>query len=407
MSNFFQSQIQRISRNLSLRVYGAALALTHIWTYFYWQGNNFFLNSQSGINAEPVCFPWFPDCDLFRESLSMQSWGIVLYTYLVFSCLGLTFFLSKKTLKIAYYTLLLTTGFKFLLHMSNYNFMGNYHYMIYLVTLAYLFLPQKVEVIKHLIVGFYLAAGFLKINVDWLSGAAMIRSPYIGGNLLVFSLYYVVLLELVIVFGLLHANSWVRRLTLLQFAAFHLFSWHIVGFFYPMVMFSLLSLYFFDEWLIYKGDKKVADYLLPLFQGKASKTLYGTLVIFVILQGIPFLLVPDPSLSGTARLSSLNMFDSKTDCHHLLVAKTRQGTVHIRRPMKNLGTRLKCDPLVYLNQAYRLCRENKEKKEIERLSLFLFSRRITERQFYKTLDLPDVCSLKNPLWAELTGDTSS
>ncbi len=407
MINYLKNQIRSIQSDISLQVYGVALALTHVWTYFYWDSNNFFLNSQSGINTEPICFPWFPNCDLFRSSISMDSWALVLYTYLFLGCITVIFFLNRKTLPLAFGFLGLATAVKFFLHMSNYNFMGNYHYMIYLVIVAYLFLPHKVEVIKHLIVGFYIAAGFLKINIDWLSGAAMIRSPYIGGDFLVASLFYVVLLELVLVFGLLHQNRWVRWATLVQFLGFHAFSWHIVGFFYPMVMFCLLSVFVCEEWKVVKTGKPQPDYLGHLFRGQTHRVTWVVIVVFVVLQLVPFLVVRDPSLSGAARLSSLNMFDSKTQCQALMVAKTAQGTAHIRRPMKNLGTRLKCDPLVFLNQAHQLCRQNAEKKEIEKLSLTLFSKRITQKKFIKVLDIHDVCSLKNPLWAEfLSGEAS-
>ncbi len=406
MINYCKRQINEITQDWTLSLYGMALALTHIWTYIYWNSNNFFLNSQSGINAEPICFPWFPNCDLFRQSISMESWTIVLYTYLALSCLCVGFFTVRRTIGLGYFLLIVVSFYKFFLHMSNYNFMGNYHYMIYCTTLAYLFLPHKKAVLKHLIVLYYLAAGFLKINIDWLSGAAMIRSPYIGGSLLVISLFYVVVLELIFVFGLLHKNKWIRWVALFQFLAFHAFSWHIVGFFYPMVMFCILSLFIFDEWLYLQNKQTTPDHLLNLFNGQARATVYAVIVVFSILQTIPFLLTPDPSLSGTARLPSLNMFDSKTRCHAIMVADTEQGTIHIRRPMKNLGTRLKCDPLIYLNQAYQICRENKKSQDVKKLSLTLFSKRVTRQKFVKVLDIKDLCSLDYPLWAELYGDKS-
>lgn len=135
--------------------------------------------------------------------------------------------------------------------------------------------------------------------------------------------------------------------------------------------------------------------------------VYIVVIGFSLLQLSPFLLASDPSLSGAPRLASLNMFDSKTECHHLLVAKTNQGTLHLKRPMKNLGVRLKCDPIVYLNQAHQICRKNRESQEIERLSLTLFTKRVTQQKFVKVLDIKDVCALGNPLWAEVFGGSES
>jgi hypothetical protein len=402
-----KKQLEEIQQNWILQIYGAALGLTHVWTFMYWNRNGFFLNSQSGINSEPLCFPFFPDCDLFRQSIAMETWNIILYGYLFLGILTVVSFLSKKIVGFAWSLLLAVSLTKFFLHMSNYNFMGNYHYMVYFVTLAFLFIPNKVTTIKHLIVAFYIAAGFLKVNIDWLSGAAMISSPYIGGPLLIASLFYVLFLELIFVFGLLHRNKWVRVAVLLQLIGFHAFSWHIVGFFYPMVMFCLLAIYPLDEWQARKNNKTLPNDLINFFQFKTNKPTLVMLGLFLIMQLVPLLMVKDPSMSGAARLPSLNMFDSKTYCHTLLVAHTSQGTIHFKKPLKNLGTRLKCDPIVYLNVAHQICRENKETKEIDRLSLAIFTRRVTQSQYKKVLDVKNVCELKNPLWAELSGGGDS
>lgn len=406
LSSYLNHQISEINNSLQLRIYGLCLALTHLWTFLYWNKRGFFVNAQSSNNVEPLCFPFFPDCDLFRESISPGVWQIILYAYLFVGVFTAICYFQKRLNSIGYWFLIVATFFKLFLHLSNYNFMGNYHYMVHFVSLAFLFLPNKLDIPKYLIVGFYIAAGFLKINIDWLSGAAMIRTPYITGNFLSFSLYYVIFLELIFVFGLIHPNKWVRWGALAQFLFFHAFSWHIVGFFYPMVMFSLLGTFLVEEYFLYKDKGQIKNRLLNLVSGKETKTVYGVLALFTFLQVLPFTMVSDPSLSGVARLSSLNMFDSKTKCHSLMVAKTKNGSFHIRPNIKNLGVRLRCDPLVFLNQAHQLCRKNKEFQEIEKLSLHLFTRRITSHRYKKVLAIDDVCQLNSPLWGELGGKGS-
>jgi hypothetical protein len=404
--NYLKKQIIEILKDVHLQYYGFFLGTSHLWTFLYWNRNSFFVTSQSGINAEPLCFPFFPDCDLWRSSISMETWQWILYIYGALGVLSAIFFVTRGLVSLAYFLLALVTLLKFALHMSNYNFMGNYHYMAYFVTMAFLFVGHKKHLIKYLIVSFYIAAGALKMNMDWLSGAAMIRTPWLNGPLLSVSLFYVVLLELVLVAGLLHRRQSVRIFVLIQLLAFHIFSWHIVGFYYPMVMFSLLSLFVMDEWSAWRTSSHSLTLLTDIHQGKARKTHYVALAIFWIFQAIPYALVSDVSLSGAARLSSLNMFDSKTRCHSLLVAHSDQGDIHLDKPMKNLGVRLKCDPIVFLNQAHQLCRLNKESQEINRLSLSLFSRRNTQSKLIKVLEIDNVCALKNPLWAELTEESS-
>jgi hypothetical protein len=402
----FKNNIEEIKRVENLFQYGLYISLTHLFTFFYWNKNNFFVSSQSPLNAEPLCFPFFPNCDLWRNLISPFGWSAILYIYLILSLFTIYLFVNKEKIKMAYFMLIFVTLFKALLQFSNYNFMGNYHYMIYLITLIYLFVPGKISFIKIMIVAFYFSAGILKINIDWLSGAAMISTPVLKGNLLLASLYYVIFLELLFSFGLLIKNQVLRVFCLFQFIAFHIFSWHVVGFFYPLVMFCLLSIFLLDEYSIWKNHKKNNNIILELINFKNPRLHYFILLIFIFLQIIPNLITKDPSLSGAPRLSSLNMFDSRTECQSILIAHRSKDSIHIERPLKHLGVRLQCDPLIYLNQAHQLCRQNQNSKEFEKLSLSLLSRRVTANDYVKVLDFKDICSLENILWAEFSKQES-
>ncbi len=400
MINFLKRQIQEIQHDKSLQIYGFFLSLTHIWSFLYWKRGDFFIYSQSDLNSEPLCFPFFPNCDVWRGLLSINQWSLVLWTYGLISLMVALLFLSQKKRNLAYWGFTLITLIKLSLHLSNYNFMGNYHYMIHCLSFLFLWAPHKKQIIKYFLVAFYVSAGLLKINLDWLSGAAMISPPWLSGKLLSFSLFYVVLLELVIVFGLLSSKKWLRWFTLFQLLAFHAISWHIVGFFYPMVMFSLLSLFFIDEYREFNGKIHIPSLGQNLMKGRAANSTFILLLLFWLLQALPYLITSDPSLSGAARLSSLNMFDAKTECHPLLVVHKETELIHIDRPLRSLGVRLNCDPLVYLNQAHKLCRQQQASSEFKKLSLSLFSKRVTDFEYTKVFDLQDVCSLSFPLWGE-------
>lgn len=398
-SNFFNQKWERLTQHWSLQLYGMALASTHIWTSVYWWNSSFFLNSQGSRNSEPLCFPFFAQCAEFRAMIPETVWLVVLVAYSLAAITTTTLFFIKRINPLP--PLFALTLFKFALHMSNYNFMGNYHYMVYIITLCYLFLPNPERLIPWLMVAFYWAAGVLKLNMDWLSGAAMISTPWLTGQLLSISLIYVIFLELILVFGLLSSKRWIRWTTLFQFFSFHVFSWHIVGFFYPMIMFSLLSLFILQELEIYFFQKKEWHSTNTPQTHPSYLPLWGVLLIFIFLQILPFLITKDPALSGAARLPSLNMFDAKTECQSLMIAHSSKASVHLTPPLKNLGVRLGCDPLVFLNQAQEICRLNTKNKEFDRLSLHLFSKRITATDYQTVLALDDVCSHHSILWSEL------
>ena len=83
-----------------------------------------------------------------------------------------------------------------------------------------------------------------------------------------------------------------------------------------------------------------------------------------------------------------------------MVVHRQGGSAHLQKPFVR-KSHLKCNPLVYLNQAYQLCKKNRISREFESLSLSLMSKRTSENQYKKILDIQDVCQIKNPLWAEL------
>lgn len=399
MIKYLRSQISEIQNTKGLSLFGAFLAVSHIYAIALWNKNDFFVNLMSPMNSEPICFPFFPNC----YSLMVFSNGALtafLYFYLFLSLLSLFCFLQKDLLKYGYLSLIALTIIKLGVHLSNYNFMGNYHYMANFVYLAYLFIPHKKIVIKYLIVAFYFAAGLLKINIEWLSGAAMINPPVIMGSFLVASLFYVILLELVFVFGLLSSNKYIRWAALGQFIAFHIFSWHIVGFFYPMVMFSLLSIFIIDEFLYHKKQAIPENHLELFFFGKEKALVYTVIGIFAFLQIFPFFFAKDTSLSGSLRLSSLNMFDAKTDCKVLMIAHNKGKSAHLAPSRQRRGVRLQCDPVVFLNQIKQWCDINKTKNEFERLSFSISSRRSTDINFQPVLFLEDACKINSLLWAE-------
>ena len=404
-SSFFSKNIQEIQSSYGLRLYGSFLTLTHVWTFLYWNRTGAFARILSVDNPSQLCFPFFPNCNVFHVFPSSVLQGL-LYSYLVWALITFVLFLrpsqpsvdEASPLKWAYLSFLGLFLFKSFFYLQYYGFMGNYHYMANIVTLIFLFAPQKKALSKIAIVGFYLAAGFLKINMEWLSGAAMFHEPFIVGDLLVASLFYVILLELIMVWGLLSSRLWIRAFVLFQFIAFHIFSWHIVGFFYPCMMTSMLSVFFIEEWAQRKNQAPVTS-----FQSYTWPRAHILLIsIFVLMQLFPHFWAKDPALSGSFRIPSLNMFDANTRCKPLIHLETQEGSYHIRRDHLNLGTRIKCDPIVFLNQVRTLCEKNKKRKEFEKLNFSLVSRRLTDQNFHPILFLPDACNQPHLFLSEFT-----
>ncbi|XGC81985.1 hypothetical protein ACES2L_05745 [Bdellovibrio bacteriovorus] len=339
--------------------------------------------------SSSLCWPTAPHCEFFRFSNSGHA-ALFLYFYAFLGLVtAVAFYLRRQN---AYFLLGGLLTLKAYFSSLSYGLMGNYHYMAFIVHLAFLFLPHKKQLIPFIIGIFYWGAGLLKFNPEWLSGVALVRPSFLSPLLQHISLIYVVILETILVLALFSKKPFYRHLVLGQFFLFHLFSWHIVGYFYPLTMFLLLGLFILiplcqEPWEAYLDQS--------IFKNRTTVAVLG---ILISLQFIPYVFVKDTATSGAPRLVSLNMLDANVQCESVLLRK-QKNAVEIYDPfIRPPSTRTQCDPIVFLNQLSKIC-----KNDDSHFDFWLQSRRSTDSQLQTRLHIKDVC--KKPflalLWAEI------
>lgn len=365
-----------IRKSEVLRYYGVFLALIHTVTWTFWY------RSVPNYLADPVnsfCWPFVPRCEVIHNIPSFVT-NTVLTLYLIASIVTALLFLLKK-IQPAYWSLFGLFIFKLLIQISDYRLMGNYHYMPQLATLAYLFLPAKKQVISYLLVLFYFSAGTLKLNYEWLSGSALWNGLPFTDSIYLFqiSLAFVVLLELLFVFGLLSAQKIVRWGTLSLFAVFHLMSWHWVGYFYPVVCFLMIGI-FPLRWLLEKGNN---------LKITASGVVFLSLI--AVAQVLPRVFSPDHTLYGKDRILSLNMIDARSECMGSILIYDTGSIIEYDPDRLKFGTRTHCDDIVYLNYARNLCRSYKTSQGLPRMDVFLVSRKTTDADSKEILNIKNFC----------------
>ena len=257
---------------------------------------------------------------------------------------------------------------------------------------VYLFVPDKKRVLPLILVSFYLAAGALKFNLEWLSGAALIAVSPVKGPLLTASLFYVVILECFLILGLLVKSVRIRTLTILQLCAFHTISWFFVGYFYPLIMFCLLTI------TVLTLRNQNSSLLSDFFERKLRRSAYVVLSLFLIAQLIPKVLSKDPSLGGLLRISSETMFDSTSFCYYQFL-KYDKNDIQEMKPFDTSRTiRVRCDPIVYLSQLQKICKDDPNGT----YDFALYTRKSTDLRYQTVIDIQNICSQKyNLLWAEL------
>jgi len=291
------------------------------------------------------------------------------------------------------------TVVKFVTYAQDYRMMGNYHYMLNIIFFIYFFIPYKRVTLKCSVVSFYLGAGVLKLNYEWLGAVSLEPrtwlSPYLPHSLLIAMCVYVVILELGVSWFLLSKNYFICAGALTQFILFHLFSWHIVGFYYPTVMFCLLTI-FPLSFIFDPPDemKKTSDnrILSRLFTLQLPPPTYLVLGVFTIAQLIPVLNGGDSSLTSEGRMLALNMFDSRSMCISKFTVKTGGHSTDVT-PQFNFGIILHCDPIVHYDFAKWLCRYLKNSPSpAGDIDVFLQSKRTSDKEYQTIIDVTDFCA---------------
>jgi hypothetical protein len=197
---------------------------------------------------------------------------------------------------------------------------------------------------------------------------------------------------------------------LAQILNFHVFSWAVVGFFYPLLMFAILSIFPMCRRPLARrigaepepSDASTPSLLATVWAGRARWGTYVTAVGFSLLQLTPHGFPGDRAITGEGRLYALHMFDARTVCVGYATLHGTNGEVTRRDLKLAFDTRTACDPVVYYNRARNLCRRRDHGESPFRdLDLHLWARRTTEPELRPVIAIEGFCAKGirySPLW---------
>lgn len=345
-----------------------------------------------------TCYPFFNNCTALSFS-DVTPIKYLIFIYLILSVLiyiPLIFKKNKLTYVLFFFLFIIKAG----LFLSRYNVMGNYHNMHLALVIIFLILPRASFFYRITLCLQYFWAGTLKLNIEWLSGAAFVKYPsFFQGEFYLLSLSYVVILELVLCWGLISKNSFLRRLTLVQLIIFHAYSYSIVGAFYPLIMLGILFPILIEDFLKVNQKRYFISfkYFFKDLEGvKKFSINFLPSIIFILCFFFYNLSVKfsniDPAKDGEIRSLSLNMLDAKTSCNTKLVQKFEDGNLRfLNIPNLEDSIRIKCDPITFQSYIRKLCLEIAKDVLKSKLYFHLETRRFTELKFETIRATQDIC----------------
>lgn len=370
----FKFNLDEISQDFALKTYMPFLFAVHILTCLFWHFQKF--NEIISDHRYQSCWSFNNHCEMVTQFLAPYS-SLLLPLYLTISLWGL---FSCSHLKRAYWLLVVVEFIKLFFQFLDYNFMGNYHFMAHIVTLFFLFFPQKKTWIKLWLITFYLAAASLKFNLEWLSGASMSwKVPFQNMELLSYLAFMALLVELTAPFFISFDNSLIKKWGLLLLVLFHITSYYWVGFFYPSVMLCLLSIFILNN----EGLNSKSLALRP-----SQLVNISLWALFIFFQIKNFTAPRTHALDSDKRLFSLNMFDARSDCYGFFIVHDLKTKVQVNFKNESTSVRVKCDPQVFFNQAKKLCLAKPNPISVE---AHLASRLHSDLDFANIIDDKNIC----------------
>lgn len=390
-------QVNEFIKDPHLLWVGVLLCLVAPLSGVFWIESG--LVSRLSVLGEAICWPFFETCAQYRF-LNANQLKLVMAGYMAMGLWGALSFWSASRLpanslaqrkKIVQSLVIFAATFAlhFVFVFADYRLRLNQHIMIFWTALVFIFLRSKSFSLKLMVVSFYFWAGLIKFTPDWIEGYSFAgRLDHIFGSYLGLATRYVIVLELVIIWGLFAKSAWIRWLTYMQLLLFHLVSYFLVGYYYPLLM-LLLTAVFPVSWIFEKRD--------PLKQVKlrslVNSGLVMVLTLFAVLQMLPLFFGRDVTLTGEGRLFALHMIDASVECKARATIKS-QNRNEVPMSLKiNAPYRISCDPALFLSRARNLC-EKFSKSSTTDMDWKLVSRH-RHGPWTKIVDFKNFCSIKD------------
>lgn len=378
-----KSLLLELKKNESLKWIGIIFCLEHLLTVFFWSTER----PLSLILTNPsfrICWPHWESC----SSLAWNHGSVraLLILYLALALFSVILWITNSY-RAAILGTLSTLILKNFIIAQDYRLGGNYHYIPTLLCLAFLILPHRTRTLPFFFWMIYFTAGILKIDHQWLSGAA-INERLFPSFVIQIGVWYVLVLEIIFSFFIFLKNRNLFWFFFLQIFLFHLFSWHLTRFFYPSVMLLMLSIL-----VLLRDIEKPSWGIIEVREFFREPTILAAVSIFIFLQLPQYYLPGKAALTGQGRSFALIMYDGRTDCQpHLSIWKNNQIKEELPLTAPWLITRIKCDPIIYKQLAERVCQWGKKDDRVEQIDLHLPIKYENEKEYRSIVSVNDICN---------------
>jgi len=388
----FRSNIWEIKKSGALKTLGGLLALFHIAQFYFWNtdGRLPLKLVQQGL---PMCWSFMENC-AWLHAIPFGLLTFIYYTYLVLIGIAACLLLLTEWVALGYWFLTLGTFLGLTLYFQDLRLSSNEGYLIFLFSLAYLFIPSKHRLMRRLVISFFVAHGLSEAAADWLSGIWYMDHLHAPVKLAEWLAAMSVLVQMIGAGAMLFRDGryfWTGWLTLFFYTCSHVYMGDMLA--SCLAIGSLLYLAF-DELELRKAER---EYIYQSFIRPEPSFLWGGLLLLVFwsAQLMPFVsMARESRVRKALSVWTLHPEAANEDCDQTTFAIYNNRVEEIEiTPQLSRQPAMFCNPYLRYLDLKGMCKVLKEKEaDFVTLSSALNIRNFRDKTSYRAFEVQDFCN---------------
>lgn len=388
---FLKSNLWEIKKSSVLQLFGGILSLAHVLTYWSWvQAGKLPLIYHA--NPTPMCWSLFESC-MWMKFLSAPMMSFAFHSYCVIALLAMGLFFFSRLIGVAWFLLALLLALKALFYFQDLRLSTNVHYLLFVLNFCFLFIPSKPNMLRWMVVAYYVASGLLKLSPNWLTGQWFVDQLHVPIKLGEWLAAMAVLVEMLAPVAL-----WFRDLRnfLIGYGClilYHGLMWYASGYFEPSIMLLVLQIF---PLLYYEERKVEREYLYQSFiRPEPNKAwVWIGMLTFCTVQALPY--IPHQSLNSLRHLEqslALAPVAASEECIQttFIIFQDHMEEVDLKPPADRPSA-YKCNPYLRFLDIKAACRDMQEDSQFKTVMSYFQVRSLRDRAFRTAFQSQDLCS---------------
>jgi hypothetical protein len=387
---FLKSNLWEIKKSTVLQIFGGLLALAHLLTYLSWLRNG----SAPLIyyaNPTPMCWNLFENC-MWVKLLSPPLMEFAFHGFGAVAVLAIGLFFFTRLVSLAWVLMALALALKTILYIQDVRLSGNIHYLLYVLNFVYLFVPNKSNLLRWMVVSYYVASGLLKLSPNWLTGQFFIDQLAVPIKLAEWLAAMAVLMEMLAPVALFFRDFKNFLIGYCCLILYHGLMWYTSGFFEPSVMLLILQIFP----LLYYEEKKIErEYLYQSFiRPEPSQIwLWLGLTVFWTLQALPY--IPHAELKRLKQVEhafALAPVAASEECLQttFVIYNDHMEEVEVAPPTDRPPA-FKCNPYLRFLDIKNACLERQTDSQFKTVMSYFQVRTLKDQTYRTAFEGQDLC----------------